>query len=41
MAARQESSAAYLKSVAPSILILNGDIIDGWQFSKSFFLHHT
>lgn len=29
--------AAYLKSITPSILILNGDIIDGWQFSKSFF----
>ncbi|MBX3239595.1 MAG: UDP-2,3-diacylglucosamine diphosphatase [Chitinophagaceae bacterium] len=28
---------AYLKSISPSILILNGDIIDGWQFSKSYF----
>lgn len=28
---------AYLKSIAPSILILNGDIIDGWQFSKRYF----
>jgi UDP-2,3-diacylglucosamine pyrophosphatase LpxH len=28
---------AYLKSVAPNILILNGDIIDGWQFSKRYF----
>jgi UDP-2,3-diacylglucosamine pyrophosphatase LpxH len=27
----------YLKSIAPSILILNGDIIDGWQFSKRYF----
>jgi UDP-2,3-diacylglucosamine pyrophosphatase LpxH len=27
----------YLKSIQPSILILNGDIIDGWQFSKRFF----
>ncbi|HEY0679013.1 MAG TPA: UDP-2,3-diacylglucosamine diphosphatase [Chitinophagaceae bacterium] len=27
----------YLKSVTPSILILNGDIIDGWQFSKNYF----
>jgi UDP-2,3-diacylglucosamine pyrophosphatase LpxH len=27
----------YLKSIAPNILILNGDIIDGWQFSKRFF----
>jgi UDP-2,3-diacylglucosamine pyrophosphatase LpxH len=28
---------AYLRSIAPQILILNGDIIDGWQFNKSFF----
>lgn len=28
---------AYLKSISPSILILNGDIIDGWQFSKRYF----
>lgn len=27
----------YLKSITPSILILNGDIIDGWQFSKHYF----
>lgn len=27
----------YLKSVKPEILILNGDIIDGWQFSKKYF----
>ncbi|MBU6177200.1 MAG: UDP-2,3-diacylglucosamine diphosphatase [Bacteroidetes bacterium] len=27
----------YLKSVTPQLLILNGDIIDGWQFSKSYF----
>src|SRR6185295_18650055 len=27
----------YLKSISPSILILNGDIIDGWQFSKHYF----
>ena len=34
---RAKELAAYLKSIAPSILILNGDIIDTWQFSKSFF----
>jgi UDP-2,3-diacylglucosamine pyrophosphatase LpxH len=28
---------AYLKSVKPKLLILNGDIIDIWQFSKSYF----
>ena len=28
----------YLKSIKPNTLILNGDIIDIWQFSKRFFL---
>lgn len=27
----------YLRSIQPGMLILNGDIIDGWQFSKRFF----
>jgi UDP-2,3-diacylglucosamine pyrophosphatase LpxH len=27
----------YLKSVKPKIVILNGDIIDVWQFSKSYW----
>ncbi len=27
----------YLKSVKPEILILNGDIIDIWQFSKNYW----
>lgn len=27
----------YLSSIKPKTLILNGDIIDGWQFRKSFF----
>jgi UDP-2,3-diacylglucosamine pyrophosphatase LpxH len=27
----------YLKSIQPKILILNGDIIDGWQFTKRYF----
>ncbi|HXB30030.1 MAG TPA: UDP-2,3-diacylglucosamine diphosphatase [Puia sp.] len=27
----------YLRSIQPDLLILNGDIIDGWQFSKRFF----
>src|SRR5215813_4485652 len=34
---RAKELVAYLKSVAPNILILNGDIIDGWQFSKRYF----
>lgn len=28
---------AFLKSVCPRLLILNGDIIDGWAFSKKYF----
>lgn len=27
----------YLKSVDPEVLVLNGDIIDGWRFSRSYF----
>ena len=27
----------YLKSISPQLLVLNGDIIDGWQFSKNYF----
>jgi len=27
----------YLKSISPQILILNGDIIDIWQFTKHYF----
>ncbi|HAI84902.1 MAG TPA: UDP-2,3-diacylglucosamine hydrolase [Chitinophagaceae bacterium] len=27
----------YLKSIQPQIFVLNGDIIDGWQFSKRYF----
>jgi UDP-2,3-diacylglucosamine pyrophosphatase LpxH len=27
----------YLRSIQPGMLILNGDIIDGWQFTKSYF----
>ncbi len=28
---------SYLKSIEPEILVLNGDIIDIWQFSKSYW----
>lgn len=28
---------AYLKSIDPDQLVLNGDIIDVWQFKKSYF----
>ena len=34
---RAKELVAYLKSIAPSLLILNGDIIDGWQFSRHYF----
>lgn len=27
----------YLKSISPQLLVLNGDIIDVWQFSKHYF----
>ena len=27
----------YLKSVLPNILVLNGDIIDSWRFSRNYF----
>lgn len=27
----------YLRSIEPTLLILNGDIIDGWQFTKRYF----
>ena len=27
----------YLKSIRPKLVVLNGDIIDIWQFSKSYF----
>ncbi len=28
---------AFLKTINPKLLILNGDIIDGWAFSKKYF----
>lgn len=36
-ACRAREFATYLKSIEPRLLILNGDIIDGWQFSKRYF----
>ena len=32
-----EPILAYLKSIDPEVLILNGDIIDIWQFKKKYF----
>src|SRR5688500_10619443 len=34
---RAKELVTYLKSITPNILILNGDIIDGWQFSRHYF----
>lgn len=31
----------YLNTVNPQTLVLNGDIIDIWQFNKHFFPAHT
>lgn len=37
---RAKEIATYLKSISPQVLILNGDIIDVWQFSKHYFPSH-
>ncbi|HXD79907.1 MAG TPA: UDP-2,3-diacylglucosamine diphosphatase [Puia sp.] len=34
---RAKELVNYLQSITPNILILNGDIIDGWQFTKRYF----
>jgi len=34
---RAKEVLQYLKSINPEILILNGDIVDIWQFSKKYF----
>src|SRR5262245_12216312 len=34
---RANEVLTYLKSISPQMLILNGDIIDVWQFSKRYF----
>lgn len=34
---RAKELLSYLKSIKPKTLILNGDIIDIWQFSKKYF----
>lgn len=36
-ASRATEFLTYLQSIQPRLLILNGDIIDGWQFSKHYF----
>lgn len=39
-ACRAKEFVSYLNSIEPRLLILNGDIIDGWQFSKHYFPQH-
>lgn len=34
---RAEELLQYLHSIKPEYLVLNGDIIDIWQFKKSYF----
>jgi UDP-2,3-diacylglucosamine pyrophosphatase LpxH len=34
---RARELVSYLRSITPNMLILNGDIIDGWQFTKRYF----
>lgn len=34
---RANEVVTYLKSISPQLLVLNGDIIDIWQFSKHYF----
>ncbi len=34
---RAAELVAYLDSIDPEILVLNGDIVDIWQFSKRYF----
>ncbi|HMC85995.1 MAG TPA: UDP-2,3-diacylglucosamine diphosphatase, partial [Chitinophagaceae bacterium] len=34
---RAKEITSYLRSITPQMLILNGDIIDIWQFSKHYF----
>ena len=39
-ACKAKEFVSYLNSIEPRLLILNGDIIDGWQFSKHYFPQH-
>lgn len=36
-ASKAKTLLVYLKSIHPEILVLNGDIIDSWRFSKNYF----
>lgn len=37
MASKAKQLLKYLKSIQPKILVLNGDIIDSWRFSRNYF----
>lgn len=37
IACKPKKILKYLKSIHPNILILNGDIIDSWRFSRNYF----
>jgi UDP-2,3-diacylglucosamine pyrophosphatase LpxH len=37
MACNATALLEYLKSIAPKMLVLNGDIIDAWRFSRNYF----
>ena len=42
LGSRAEELLYYLKSIRPEILVLNGDIVDGWQFKKKYWpVAHT
>jgi UDP-2,3-diacylglucosamine pyrophosphatase LpxH len=36
-ASKAKTLLKYLKSIHPELLVLNGDIIDSWRFSKNYF----
>ncbi len=36
-ASKPQKVLKYLKSIQPEILVLNGDIIDSWRFSRNYF----
>ena len=36
-ASKARSLLKYLKSIQPQILVLNGDIVDSWRFSRNYF----
>jgi UDP-2,3-diacylglucosamine pyrophosphatase LpxH len=37
MASKAKTLLKYLKSIHPQTLVLNGDIIDSWRFSRNYF----